>query len=315
MFRTLTLLLLTLVILSSSTCEEEVDLSLQSPPPKLVINSTFSPDQTFEVIVSRTQGLFDEINYQNITNAKVDIYEEGQFFERLTYIQDLSPSYYLGNKSIRSDKRYTLKVETPSLDPIEATDLIPRKANLAGVQVIGVREKILQSIDPEANDREYTFTVRTTIEDPVNQENYYELNLFVEPISYEISAVMDTSRITLPPFGPIFLEEPTDNSPAVPFLNGGVLIKDRSFDGQTQSFSFALSYQLNSKEQLLGNIIVELRAVSRAYYLYHNSLDRHIQAQENPLSEPVIVFNNIEGGYGIFSGFTSTYSSSIPIQE
>ena len=315
MFRKNLILFLGFIVLSASTCEEEVDLSITSAPPKLVIHSTFSPDQSFEILLSKTQGLFEETAYQDIQDATVEIYQGNQFVEQLRLISSLSPSYYVGNSFPEASKNYSIKISAPSLPSIEAQNTIPKKVDISSVNVTGVRIKNLQIIDPEGKDREYTFTVKTTIKDPVDIENYYHLNFYIEPIEYIITMEEDTFINVLPLFGPLALDDPLDNSPAVPFLLEGALIKDQTFNGQEQSFSFQFLRQIDSSDRLIGNVIVELRSVSKEYYLYHSSLHRHVIAQANPLSEPVIVFNNIQNGYGTFSGYDIVRSSSIAIKE
>ena len=314
MFRNLIFLLLSLFILSASTCEEEVDLSINTSSPKLVINSTFSPNHVFEVLVSKTQGIFEENAYQDIEDATVQIYHGDKLIERLSLINAVSPSYYIGNSFPEAGKNYTIKINTPSLPAIEASNKIPKKVAIASVNVTGVQEKNLAIIGPGGENKEYLFTVKTTINDPEDGRNYYHLNFYIEAIEYHITGT-DTTKIVLPAFGPLGLKDPIDSSPAVPFLLEGALIKDQSFNGQRQSFSFNLTYQLDASKELIGNVIVELRSISKEYYLYHSSLHRHIQAQKSSFSEPVIVFNNIENGYGIFSGYNLVRSASIPIKE
>jgi hypothetical protein len=60
----------------------------------------------------------------------------------------------------------------------------------------------------------------------------------------------------------------------------------------------------------LKRVYVELRTITEEYYKYHSSLARQIIVRDDPFAEPVTIFNNIEGGYGNFSGFSPNISSS-----
>ena len=47
-------------------------------------------------------------------------------------------------------------------------------------------------------------------------------------------------------------------------------------------------------------LIVRLANMSKDSYLYLRSLQQYMQARDNPFAEPVVVFDNIENGHGIF---------------
>ena len=57
-------------------------------------------------------------------------------------------------------------------------------------------------------------------------------------------------------------------------------------------------------------VYVELRTITQEYYKYHSSLARQLIVRQDPFAEPVTIYNNIEGGYGNFSGFSPDVSSS-----
>ena len=53
-------------------------------------------------------------------------------------------------------------------------------------------------------------------------------------------------------------------------------------------------------------LIIDWRTVSKEYYFYYLSLSRQGNVSL-PFSDPDILYNNIKGGYGTFSGFSRTY--------
>jgi hypothetical protein len=58
---------------------------------------------------------------------------------------------------------------------------------------------------------------------------------------------------------------------------------------------------------------VQLNSISREYYLYVKSLDKYLLAKDNIFTEPVNVYSNIEGGYGIFAAYNkSLYRINLP---
>ena len=51
---------------------------------------------------------------------------------------------------------------------------------------------------------------------------------------------------------------------------------------------------------------VRMEQIDPSYYRYVLSYNAYQQAHGNPFSEPVQVYTNVTGGYGIFSGSSST---------
>ncbi|WP_421873166.1 DUF4249 family protein [Marinoscillum sp.] len=52
-----------------------------------------------------------------------------------------------------------------------------------------------------------------------------------------------------------------------------------------------------------------MRHCSEAYYAYFKSLENQVNSRENPFSEPILVYNNIENGLGIFASHSSNVDS------
>jgi hypothetical protein len=51
------------------------------------------------------------------------------------------------------------------------------------------------------------------------------------------------------------------------------------------------------------NLYAYLAVTDRHYYLYHHSVIKHQEVDGNPFAEPVLIYSNIEGGLGVFSGY------------
>jgi len=51
-----------------------------------------------------------------------------------------------------------------------------------------------------------------------------------------------------------------------------------------------------------------LRTVTEDYYLYHSTLTRQVNSG-NPLSDGVVIYDNIVNGEGIFAGYGSNTNS------
>ena len=96
--------------------------------------------------------------------------------------------------------------------------------------------------------------------------------------------------------------ELSDNQTFIHHYAYGVLI-DRNdlVEDKPLTFNF-VDWSVKGKD--LTKVYVELRTITKEYYKYHSSLARQLIVRQDPFAEPVTIFNNIEGGYGNFSGFT-----------
>jgi hypothetical protein len=92
----------------------------------------------------------------------------------------------------------------------------------------------------------------------------------------------------------------------------GVLV-DATTTETTQGITFSfVDYTLGDTEEL-GKLYIEVKTVSKEYYLYHSSLSRQLISRQDPFAEPIPVFNNVQGGSGNFSGFSRlVYEAVIP---
>jgi hypothetical protein len=82
------------------------------------------------------------------------------------------------------------------------------------------------------------------------------------------------------------------------YLAGSDNFSDKNVDGQTMNNSLEVYlYDVTSKGEL------ELIHASKEYYLYHSKLTIAADNNGNPFAEPVIMYTNINGGYGVFAGF------------
>jgi hypothetical protein len=58
------------------------------------------------------------------------------------------------------------------------------------------------------------------------------------------------------------------------------------------------------KNEDLKTVYVELRSIPRIIIKYSSTLAKQVLVRQDPFAEPIPIFNNIEGGYGNFSGFS-----------
>ena len=281
----------------AATCERPVELEFKDQAPKLAVFSKFTSDRVLQVEVSRGQSLFDDSPTEYVLDARVDLYEGDAFIERLTLAPDRQPPVYLSRDLLpRRNAIYTVVVEAPGFETVTASSRVP---NLVQIEALEISEVVIEQ--GSAGDQVvYNYQVGITFSDPPDEKNYYHLNLSQEIVNLapESGGAVDLQTVVFSSLA--------DNNYQVAHLEGGLLLDDTPFGGQAVQLSFPLRFTLEGSKYALGNLLVELAAVSEEYYSYFSSLARQQDNPGAPYAEPVIVKSNVTNGLGYFAGYTST---------
>lgn len=316
-----------------SACEKEVEIDVPAISPKLVVISNFSGseeghiidgndfflrDSVMRVTVTRTESALSASvdTLIHVPDAVVELFSGEQFLDRLTYhpvsateeALGLQPYYEAEDFRLSSGETYNLEVSAPNFTPVTAEAYIP-------AIVSETRTSISTTEFTTANGlNQVNYTLNLEIDDLPGIDNYYHLNLYqvVELLRFNANGEAILAGKVLEGNGPLSFNLQNNNKEVLPYVgNKGVLIRDDNFDGATGSFTFEGEFVYNSRSEQLGNFIVELRNTSKDYYLYHSSLARQVRVQSgfDAISGPVVLYNNIENGFGIFAGYTPAYTN------
>jgi len=299
-------MLLGVVVLVATSCEETIDLGIEEEETRLVVSCNFEPDTVFEVLVSSSRSALaiDELTF--FDNAVVRIFEGEDLIENLSSTFD----FEIDAPIFRSDFRpqegipYRIEVEALGLEPVSATDIIPPKVPLQTFEISNIRPQFIGN----TSFVQYVMDVRVVFEDPPEEVNFYHLNFFFEETQTFIDGT-DTFRLNLGR-SPLILENTPNDQPFILHHKKGVLIDDQITNTQRLEYRFEATTTAVQIDESPQNIFVELRNTTSSYYHYHNSLTQQSKQRDLPLAAPVILFNNITGGYGIFAGYNTTILSA-----
>ena len=304
MWRTVLLALIAGMLLMGATCERTVELDIPEPPPRLVVNSSFTLGKRVEVTVARSQAIRDTDLPEYLANAVVTLYQGDQFIEQLELFIDPAPRippYYITQSfTPLAATTYTIRVEALGFETVEAHSFIPEPVALTTMQVSGLQ----QDGGSELYTRLFTYQLELDFDDPAEEENFYHLNVFQEIFDISIVSGGDTIRENRR-LERIPLQ--TNNNKIVPdVLIGGLLMKDKP---APEDLKFDVAVEIVPEFEALGHIYAELRTVSREYYLYFTTFNRQQNQSDGPFNDPIIIFNNVENGHGYFAGYNTTQDS------
>ncbi len=262
--------------------------------PKLTIISHLSPGSWEEqgVYIYASKSPLDSTQFYSPYNTEVEVTEiETDLKIRLDSVRTGQKVFFeFPSGFLKPGHTYTIKAEAPGFPSVHATTTIPEPSTVTDLRIENVR------IEPSTKN-EFKKIVRYTLKFNIH---HFESNRYYHLVFYNAYAG-STDLFVIDP-------ELSDNQPFIRHYAYGVLI-DRNdlVEGQPLAFNF-VDWIVDNQD--LRRVYVELRSISEEYYKYHSTLARQLIVRQDPFAEPVTIFNNIDGGYGNFSGFTPNVSST-----
>lgn len=258
-----------------------VDLDLPTHDPKLVVNAVLEAgDDLSKVYVSHSLNPVSLNQFSQIDDAVVVLKENNIIIDELTYQLDPnsdsdSAFYYVTDVVMEENKSYQIELTHPDYPTATAQEIIPSPTIIQSAELGAVSDNVR--------------SLQFSINDPVEVNNYYLLR---------IKYIGEKGK-----WNGLWFES---NEPAFEgnqawdqeYDGRKVLFNDQLFDGANKSFSLDVEFW-----EEMDSIKIILYTASEAYYNYHQSRRLQNQGEGSAIlgSEPVVVYNNIENGFGIFA--------------
>ncbi|MBV5283364.1 MAG: DUF4249 domain-containing protein [Paludibacter sp.] len=320
-----TLHIIWFVLLSISiftSCEKEIDFDGETTESQLVLNSFITPDSTIAANISESQFfLNNDYLFKAVENAEVSIYCNGILKETMQH--SLNGKYISATKPEVGDI-VKLVVKVPEKEEISGETTIYPKANVLKLDSIVIwtgAKPIIETVNTVDNGLPKTETIvvgkyrfRTiryilTFEDAANMKNYYRL-VVSQTSSFEGKKKVNYDYT----LDDIVSGNTKDLLPGIPAINESKnqfhVFTDELINGKTYPLSFTIrdtaSIYLPEYQRPLPKKTVEidLQSVCNNFYLFLKT--RSDQQTASPLfSEPIQIFNNVNGGIGLVGSYTS----------
>ncbi len=278
-----------LLLLLATGCTQEADLDLPAPPDRLVINALFTADQSLVVEVSRTRSP-QQLSPLLVENAHVRLRSAAGEEE----LDDEGSGAYTSGEPLVAGAYYQLHVTAPGLEAVSARGYLPLPMPPPDltpfVDSVGV--------DEEGNFFSQ-FQLRFT--DDAASADFYEVGLQAVFQQGIVGGGTSTENWFRAPFTDALFIRAEGLGDYYPET---LLFSDRAFNGQT--CTLMVNYQPITVDPDY-RLIVSFRRVSADYYAFRRSLYIHAAGAETGfwegMGDPVPMFTNVEGGYGIFAGY------------
>lgn len=264
-------IILPFIALFFISCTKRIEIELPEHQPKAVINCFFKPDEPFSVYTHKSTAITEPVS-KPVKNAHISLYKDAVFIETLQFKDSLYQSEHI----VEEEATYKIIADLPDLVSVTSTNYAPTAPTLISTEFLGL-------IATSDGIDEYQINIE--IEDDVTKENYYQVVLLEE---YEYIDVPDFE-----------VDHGSSN-----FHHE--IFSDTSFNGATPIIK--VNYWVNKDYIIIKKLTLKLRAVTKEYYTYFSSIYSHIDSQQGDdifgYIEPIDMYTNIEGGYGIFAGYS-----------
>jgi hypothetical protein len=255
---------------------------------------TTDQDSTVQFFMTRNYGILEDVkNYDDwfVKGASAELYENGQKWLTLSPVDPGNSSELTGllPHPFQAGSTYEIRASHPDFKSVSAVQVAPGDLNIDSVRIR------YDAVTGEFGDRLNLLEV--FLNDQPGVKNYYEVTL--SGVSYQIiyggGGNMDTLGVQE---YPLYVDGYSDPNVVEGFKAGG-LISDQFFDGK--SYKFQARFYANENSTVDSTITVRVRNVTEDYFKWSRSYLQHYDSDENPLVEPISVFNNLENGLGIFT--------------
>ncbi|RLD57591.1 MAG: hypothetical protein DRJ01_13690 [Bacteroidetes bacterium] len=312
------------------SCIEEIDMTHYEHEDKIVVNSLFSPDSNFYVRISKSTGLneavyghsqdfsgddsirldFDKwyIKPVRVKDANVELWKNDKFLEKLLYTR--LGVFRSVNEIPEPNQKYEVRVSASGLESVTADDMLPQKVNIISAN--------FEDAGFCFDNYGYFVKITITFKDPADDKNYYEILL---PDTTWYDDFNDGNLIDSVGYYVYYNQLRTDDPVVLAegeqdFICRSFVFSDDMINGQIYEATIYLfiGSDVEGTVDYTGfSQAIELRTVSRKYYLYRKKMRKYLNykfsgtdlEQIYTIGDPVIMYTNVENGYGVFVGYSA----------
>lgn len=281
-------------------CVREASVELPEVARKIVAISHFSPGKPIRVEVSLSQSLTDAGDPEIPSNADVSIAIEGKFLDKLfRQTDDAGRIYWESRDLVQPDVKYALSVRIAGLDQVEGLSSAPEPVPLQSIRIDTTDMRLVPLSDGKLA---YRVPLEIRLPDDLPGENRY----FAFGLQHEIEAFEVVNGEQVPDEyyqgATKFLADGRTLALVYDTPEGVVLVNSNFWSAGNRLLNLDALIPFNPDNERPRRLFVEWRTLSEEFYKYHLSVAR--QGNNLPLNDPDALYNNIQGGYGNFSGFS-----------
>lgn len=282
-----------IVLFSCITKYQDIDMpEIES---KLVVSSFFAEDEQFRVNISSSLGRNTTDEYTPVTNASVNLFENDQWVEELVsgvdsiykYGDSIGKLFYYSKITLpKAGSTYKIQVAAPGFDPVSAESKVPKRTALRVIDTTWVEI-----------DLERFLRVKLEMYNPPEKQWFYIATaqlcaIFSDDGSLDPKIIGYTKfHFTFRVIDPIIGKRERRIKEDFPVFSNELI------PGNSYNFSIEVDQQDAEREKF----VIDLATLSDEAYQYLTTITE-FKNNDIRYSEPIKIYSNISGGYGIFAG-------------
>lgn len=284
--------LLVILALFGMGCEKPVSVNIPEHDRQIVTEALFAQDSLWHVSVSSSVGLRGQVDPFPLTDAKVEIRENGDLIDVLEHTQ--FGIYTSRQTRAEFGKLYTLNVTAPGYESVSGVAELPV-----------VFEAPDFTVDRTSGENEEGYTnVAITINDPPEIRNYYAIELTLVETDTSDGANrqvvsrywFETNDAVLLGFGALDGQEESFST---------TYFQDDVFDGKSETINIrVLDPRFFFFEgDIAYALLLRFYVTDEHYFRFFKTAQIQEENEGNPFGEPVRIYSNMSNGFGIFAGY------------
>ncbi|MBN1952271.1 MAG: DUF4249 family protein [Bacteroidales bacterium] len=311
--RSRTILIFLLLACLIVSCEKELDIKNLNYKPMIVLNGLIYQDSIIVINVASTKSIIEpDTSITFLENAVVKLYRGDSFMENLVYD---SLGFFHSTHRAEDHSEYRIVASAEGMEDAIASFSINSPADF-GLRNFNssIHDTILHIDIPEEADTNLTHIslgFELHFRDDPDKENFYDYSSFDSCYSYGHmssyygdSLIEEGYRLHRNSRVGLFF---TNQEDAEIFgtnysMNNGYcqncFITDEFFSGKELSFELQANFYTTTPD----TVDILLYSYPSDYNKYHQSGYRYRNVQDNPFSQPVNIYSNVENGLGLVCG-------------
>ena len=266
-------------------CQTVVDVKIPLEERRLVVNALFNPDSVWSAQISLSRHVLDDGPF-SASYATITIIDpvNNSVVEQLQQQQN-NFGIYKGSLKPVAEKEYLIRATGPN-GTVEARSMAPSSVPITKIEI--------DSTVILSNSFDLDVPVKIHFKDPGGTKNYYRIMFLVKSFHvYQKDTIWYNQ----------YVHPYIDNSS----IDGenNQLISDTFFDGKDHVLSPKINRYYFFSGQTVGLSAI-LHNLSESYYQYATTQSLQNYTQGDPFAQPVLVYNNIQNGFGIFAGYSQS---------
>lgn len=273
-----------------ASCEKIIDITIPDKERKMVINGLISPEKPVRVNISKSLSILDYDSIIAIPGGNVQLFHGSDLIGKLQ--EEAGGFYSLPGFTPEVGQSYRLTATVNGMQGVEAEAVLPPLVPFLAVDTA--------TFTTQWGSQELRVNVK--FQDPSGTRNIYGFGVDVTTREYDYSTMTFTGR-TVTRSSYLYTDSEGPVKDEFHNFEGKLYCDDLLFNGLTKSVEFGVSDYAFFESDTIW-LTVKMEQVDPSYYMYAISNEEYQNAHGNPFSEPVQVFTNVKGGYGIFAGIS-----------